>query len=122
MKVKELPKDTNLTKIKVKLPDDVLKAYKEYAGGEPEMWIVGSMMGDWFLSPIAPGIKGKRRLYPMPISVEPFHILDLDVAETKVLYRSAVEDGSNKVIVRDFVWKDDEITHSERKLDKSKVM
>lgn len=80
MKVKELPENTNLTKIKVKLPDDVLKQYKEYAGGESEMYIVGATMGDFFLSPNAPGTKS-RRLYPMPIGINPSDILEWEVIQ-----------------------------------------
>lgn len=78
MKVSELPENTNLTKVKVRLPKDVLKKYKEYAGGEKEMYIVGSMMGDFFLSPT---IKKERRLYPMPLGVIPEDILNWEVVE-----------------------------------------
>ena len=78
--VKNLPKDTNLTKVKVKLPDNVLEEYKGYCGGEPEMWIVGDLMGDFFLSPTAPTPE-HRRLYPMPITVQPSDILDWEVVE-----------------------------------------
>lgn len=79
-KVSDLPKDSNLTKVKVRLPDNVLKLYKEYGGGEPEMWIAGAMMGDFFLSPNPPG-PGERRLYPMPVQVEPTDIIGWEVVE-----------------------------------------
>lgn len=83
VKVKNLDKGTNLTKVKVKLPEDVLASYKKYYGGEPEMWIVGSLMGDFFLSPDAPTPdgKGKRSLFPMPVNVEPSDILEWEVSE-----------------------------------------
>lgn len=80
MKVKELPENTNLADIQVELPDDVLTQYQEYMGGEKKMYIVGSMMGDFFLSP-DPKTKGSRRLYPMPLAVEPQHILEWEVAD-----------------------------------------
>ena len=86
MVVKELKKDQDLTKVRVKLPEDVLKQYKDYGGGEPEMYIAGSMMGDFFMSPDPPDnkVEGKatRRLYPMPQFVEPKDILEWEVAET----------------------------------------
>lgn len=81
MKVNQLPENTNLTNVMVKLPDNVLAEYKDYCGGEPEMWIVGSMMGDFFLSPAPPSTKGERRLYPMPISVVPSDILEWEVTQ-----------------------------------------
>jgi len=79
MKVKELPKNTNLTTIKVKLPKKVLIEYKAYCGGEEEMYVVGDMMGDFFMSPFPSDTKGERRLYPMPISVNPKDILEWEV-------------------------------------------
>jgi len=80
MKVSELPEDTNLRDIKVELPDDVLEQYQEYCGGEKQMYVVGSMMGDFFLSPDPYNDgKGKRRLYPMPLAVIPQHILGWEV-------------------------------------------
>lgn len=81
MKVNELAKDNNLTKIKVKLPESIFESYKNYLGAEPEMWIVGYMMGDFFLSPDAPSTKGNRILYPMPLGVIPKDILDWEVVE-----------------------------------------
>lgn len=80
LKVNQLPKDTNLTKVKVRLPDKTLKMYQDYAGGEKDMWIGGSVMGDFFMSTDPPD-KKERRLYPMPELVEPSHILDWEVIE-----------------------------------------
>jgi hypothetical protein len=79
-KVKELKEGTNLTKVKVKLPENVLKEYENYYGGQPEMFIAGSMMGDFFLSPNKPGNKN-RKLYPMPANAQPSDILDWEVVE-----------------------------------------
>lgn len=78
-KVKNLPEGTNLVKVKVILPDDVLKAFKAYAGGTRKMWIVGYTMGDFFLSPNMPSKKGSRRLYPIPIGILPNQILNWEV-------------------------------------------
>lgn len=80
-KVNQLPEKTNLTKLKVKLPPAVLEAYKNYCGGEEEMWVVGDLMGDFFLSPLPPDTKGERRLYPMPPEVVPADILEWEVVE-----------------------------------------
>lgn len=84
MKVKDLPPGTNLAAIKVQLPDDVLKQYLSYGGGEGIMYIAGDAMGDFFLSPHHPGHlneEGKeyRRLYPMPEGVNPLDIMEWEV-------------------------------------------
>lgn len=80
-KVNQLPKDANLSKVKVRLPPDILKQYQEYCGGEPEMWIGGPLMGDWFLSPHPPDTKGERKLFPMPEHIYPQQILEWEVVE-----------------------------------------
>jgi hypothetical protein len=79
MKVRELENGTNLINIKVRLPDPVLATYQSYLGGEAEMWICGGMWGDFFLSPDPK--EGHRRLYPMPLSVDPEDILEWEVVE-----------------------------------------
>lgn len=81
MLVKDLPEGTDLRPIKIRLPDDVLRQYQEYAGGEKEMYVVGATMGDFFLSPIPPNTRDERIMYPMPPAVEPSHILDWEVVE-----------------------------------------
>jgi len=78
MFVKDLSDSINLTKVKVRLPEEVIKKYRAYYGGEPEMWIAGGFMGDFFLSPDPPGVK-PRRLYPMPENVKPSDLLDWEV-------------------------------------------
>jgi hypothetical protein len=80
MKVSELPENTNLTEVKVKLPSEVLKDFKNYMGGEQEMYIIGFTMGDFFLSPQPKSIK-ERRLYPLPPHIEASNILDWEVVE-----------------------------------------
>jgi hypothetical protein len=76
VKLKELPKDTNVQNYCVRLPKKVLKAFKEYAGGEPIMYPVGPVMGYGFMfSPQAPTEKN-RRLYPMPETIELKEILN----------------------------------------------
>jgi len=81
MKVKELPENSELAKVKVELPDDVLKQYQNYAGGEKHMYILGQTMGDFFMSPDPPTKdgKGSRKLYPMPFGVNPRDILEWEV-------------------------------------------
>lgn len=79
MKVKDLPENTSLATIKVRLPKKTLVEYKAYCGGEEQMYIVGSMMGDFFLSPVSPETKGEKKLYPMPPSVVPQDILEWEV-------------------------------------------
>ena len=80
MLVKELPEGTNLTLVKVKLPEAALESFKGYAGGEPEMWVAGPMMGDFFLTSNARGDE-KKRLYPFPVNLEPSDILEWEVVE-----------------------------------------
>jgi len=79
MKVKDLPHDTDLKKIKIELPDDVLKAYQDYAGGEKHMYIVGSMMGNFFMSPHPPCPDESRQMFPMPLSLVPSDMLEWEV-------------------------------------------
>ena len=79
MKLKDLPGNTNVLKLKLKLPKIALQEFKEYLGGETEMYIVGPMMGDFFLSPMPPDIKGERRLYSLPISIETSELLEWEV-------------------------------------------
>lgn len=81
MKVKELPEDTNLAEVLVELPDEALERYRDYAGGEKRMYIVGSMMGDFFMSPMKPHPKKSRQLFPMPISITPQDILEWEVVD-----------------------------------------
>jgi len=85
MLVKELPEETNLKAIKVELPDVVHQLYIDYCMHpgpvEKQVWLVGSMMGDWWVSPDAPGQPGSRRLYPMPMGIYPSDIMDWEVVE-----------------------------------------
>jgi len=83
MTVEELPEGTNLTRARVILPDDALEQYQEYLGGEKEMYIVGALMGDFFLSPTRPtsDCKGSRSLCPMPQFIDPPDILKWEVAQ-----------------------------------------
>ena len=80
MKVKELKSDVNLTRVKVTLPAAILHEFKDYAGGEKKMWVVGSAMGSFMMSPDSPDTD-ERRLYPMPMSVSPDSILEWKVSE-----------------------------------------
>ena len=80
MKVEEL-KGVNLTKVKIKLTGELKEAYENYSSkGEDEIFLVGAVMGDWFISPDAP-TNGKRSLYPMPLEVEPHMFTECEVIE-----------------------------------------
>lgn len=82
MRVKDLPEGTNLTDIEIELPKNVLKQFKDYAGGEKIMYVAGQAMGDFFMSTKPKG-KGERRLYPLPPMVEPKDILEWKVVTKK---------------------------------------
>lgn len=81
MKVNELPKETNLTLVKVQLPTEALAKFQKFCGGESQMWIIGDWMGEFFLSPQPPSSEGKRDLYPKPPDVNVADILGWDVVE-----------------------------------------
>ena len=78
MKAKDLLGHTNLINIKVRLTDELLKAYKDYAGGTRNMWFIGWINMDFFMSPHSPKTK-ERRLYPLPIAVDTADLLECKV-------------------------------------------
>ncbi len=79
MKLKEVDKELNVSKLKIKLTDSLKKAYENYSSkGEEEVYLVGPAMGDWFISPNPPESE-ERVLYPMPIGVEPMAFLECEV-------------------------------------------
>lgn len=90
MKVKNLPKETKLTYVKVRLPDKALLAYRQYAGGEKEMWFVGEQTKEFWMSPDPRGA-AKRRLFPMPKGVTLRQVLEWDVIEIMEAIREGVE-------------------------------
>lgn len=78
MKVKDY-KGKDLNKKKIKLTQELKEQYANYCSkGEDEIYLCGSLMGDWFISPDAPDVK-KRILYPMPISVDPKDFLECEI-------------------------------------------
>ena len=80
MKVKDLPENDSLANTRIELPKTILQKFKEYAGGESVMYVVGDVMGYGFMmSPDPPG--SKRRLYPFPPGITPERILDWDIAK-----------------------------------------
>lgn len=80
MRLSELPQNTNCQNIKLKVPKKALKAFRAYAGGEPEMYPVGHVMGYGFMmSPNPPGWKD-RRLYPLPESIKQSELLEWEIA------------------------------------------
>lgn len=80
MKLKDLPKETNILNILLILPDDILELFKDYMGGEKEMYYVGFVLGDYFMTPDDKSTP-RRRLYALPIGVEPYHLLEWEVKE-----------------------------------------
>ena len=102
MKLSEIKdKNTNLLNIKIKLTPELKEAYANYSSkGEDEVYIIGSMMGDFFISPDARGVN-KRRLYPMPEEVEPKDLLecqileDLKEAKDYFLYKKSKQNDKN---------------------------
>ena len=85
MKLKDLDPTTNITTIKIKLTEDLKKAYDEYAGPHDtdEVYIIGDTMGDFFISTDAPG-KDSRKLYPMPVYHTPQEFLECEIIEQQV--------------------------------------
>ena len=76
-KLRTLSGNTKLDHIKLELPDKALKSFKNYLGGEKDMYYVGSIMGEVFMSPDAP--KDKRRLYPFPPEIQPSALLNWEI-------------------------------------------
>lgn len=79
-KITDLPNNFDLTNTLIELPDDVLKQFKEHAGGEKHMYIVGHYMGDFFMTPDKKG-SAKRRMYPLPLGIVPRDIANWKVVE-----------------------------------------
>lgn len=81
MKLKELPADTDVLGIKIRLTLELKEAYENYSSkGESEIYLVGDMMGDWFISPNSKN-DSRRSLYPMPLSVDPADFLECEIIE-----------------------------------------
>jgi hypothetical protein len=75
MKIKDLPKDKDISCVRIKLPPGVLKKFVAYCGGKSKMYAVGHCMGYGFMmSPDPPG--DDRRLYPLPPTVKQEDILE----------------------------------------------
>jgi len=79
MTLRELEPDTNVLGLKIRLTPELKESYENYSSkGEQDIYLVGDMMGDWFISPAPPNTE-KRALYPMPLSVEPSDFLDCEI-------------------------------------------
>jgi len=67
MKVKELPEETNIVGLHVRIPDHVFNSGLIQLSGIPQqdVYIAGSIMNDFFVSTISNKTKGKRRVYPL---------------------------------------------------------
>lgn len=79
MKLKDLPEGTVIDNIRIKLPEDMLKAFRDFAGVEPIMYFAGSGFGGDWMSPDPPG--GKRRLYPFPECISTCEVLNWEIDE-----------------------------------------
>lgn len=80
-RLKDLSGDTNVQDYRLRLPAKALKAFREYAGGEPAMYAVGHCMGYEFMMSPEPPDSLNRRLYPMPVSVSQRDLLNWEIAE-----------------------------------------
>jgi hypothetical protein len=90
--LKEYP-DINILSAKIKLTTELKEAYENYCSeGEDEIFIVGSAMGDFFISPDEP-TKETRRLYPLPPSVETSMFLECEVIELMDMNHNKQKDG-----------------------------
>lgn len=81
-KLKDLDDGVNLIGVKLKMTPEIQESYANYSSkGEEEFYIVGEMMGDFFISPDAPSKdkKGSRTLYPMPIEIFPSDLFGCEV-------------------------------------------
>ena len=56
MKLNELDENTVIDAVAIRIPEDVLEQFKDFAGGEPVMYYVGPVMGyGAMMSPDPPG-------------------------------------------------------------------
>ena len=80
MKLKDIDSKTDITNIKIKLTPSLKEAYNEYLGpyDTDEVYIVGNMMGDFFIS-TEPPTPEKRNLFPMPIYHQPKEFLECEI-------------------------------------------
>ena len=76
-------KGQNLTRVKVKLPPDLyISMKKQDSRSTKTMWICGSIMGAFMMSPNDPD-KKSRLLIPLPKGIQPNALLKCEV--TKIL-------------------------------------
>lgn len=74
-------KGTNLTRVKIKLPPDLYVSMKKQNNKATKtMWICGSVMGAFMLSPNGPNEK-LRLLIPLPEGVQPNILLECNVVK-----------------------------------------
>ena len=81
MLLKDIPKDTDLTKVRIRLNEKLIEHYSVHNKIiSTEIWLIGDFMGSWFISPDAPDQK-KRILWPMPLNVTPQDFLECKVID-----------------------------------------
>ena len=74
-------KQLNLTRVKVKLPKDILKSMQNYnKNARSTMWVAGFYMGAFMLSKDSPD-EQTRILCPMPESKKPSFLLNCEVVK-----------------------------------------
>lgn len=79
MKVRDLPPEANLLGVKIKLTPEMKEAYENYCSkGEDEIYLIGHLMGDFFISPDPPE-KVNRALYPLPLELNPKDFLECEI-------------------------------------------
>lgn len=70
----------NLTRVKVKLPKDIVASMKAFSNAKSTMWIAGNIMGEFMLSPDNPDEKS-RKLVPFPENTQPSCLLSCEVVK-----------------------------------------
>lgn len=78
LKGMKLPSSTNVQVFKLRLPPKVLKAFKAFGGGERDMYICDTYGMGLMMSPQKAGT-GKRRLFPVPPSVDTRDMMNWEV-------------------------------------------
>lgn len=74
-------KGRNLTRVKIKLPPDLYISIKKQNNKSTKtMWICGSIMGAFMLSPNGPDEKS-RLLIPLPEGIQPNILLKCEVVK-----------------------------------------
>ena len=82
MTLNELPDENKVGQYKLRIPEDVLREFRDISGGHPEMYFVGGVMGGMMFSP-SPPTASRRRLYPAPESLTFRDICGWEIVENE---------------------------------------